>query len=101
VAVDEGVIMWLLWLERLDASYNNICWHPEKLQNLIRLGLVDYGRLVWRKMLAKCKSHPRKSKSTKDKFRIQWCSGGVFVEWKEDRSHWKLIGPRNDFPSNM
>jgi hypothetical protein len=40
----RGVVMWLLWLERLDASYNNIRWHQEKLQSLIWLGLVDYGR---------------------------------------------------------
>jgi hypothetical protein len=49
--------MWLLWLERLDASYNNTQWYFEKMQNLIWLGLVDYGRLAWRKVLAKCKTH--------------------------------------------
>lgn len=71
-----GVIMWLLWLERNDATFNNTRWHSEKMQNLIWLGLVDYGRITWSKALAKCKSHPMKSKSNRDKFKIQWCSGG-------------------------
>jgi hypothetical protein len=95
----RGVIMWLLWLERLDASYNNIHWNQEKLQNLVWMGLVDYGRLAWRKVLDKCKTHPSKSKATKDKFKIQWCSGGVFAEWLEERPRWRLVGPRSDFSS--
>jgi hypothetical protein len=93
----RGVILWLLWLERLDASYNNVLWHHEKLQNLIWLGLVDYRRLAWSKVLAKCKTQPVKTKAVKDKFRIQWCNEGVFAEWKEDHPHWKLVGPRLSF----
>jgi hypothetical protein len=51
-------------------------------------------------VLAKCKSHPRKAKSVKDKFRIQWCGGGVFAKWKDEKPFWKLIGPRLDLPTN-
>jgi hypothetical protein len=93
----RSVIMWLLWLERLDASYNNIQWHQEKVQSLIWLGLVDYGRIAWRQTLAKCKANPVKSKAYKEKFRIQWCCGGIFVEWVEERPSWKLVGPRSNF----
>jgi hypothetical protein len=77
--------------------YNNIQWHPDKLRNLIWLGLFDYGRMEWKKVLAKCKSHPMKAKATKDKFKMQWCSGGIFAEWMEECPRWKLVGPRHDF----
>jgi hypothetical protein len=60
--------MWLLWLERLDALYNRTVWTQEKMQNLIWLGIVDYGKVAWRKILAKCKTNPTKANSIKSKF---------------------------------
>jgi hypothetical protein len=93
----RGMIMWLLWIERLDVLYNRLRWNQVKMQNCIWMGLIDYGRMAWNKVLSKCKTHPTKTKSAKDKFRIQWCSGGVFAEWVEDRPHWKLVGPRGSF----
>jgi hypothetical protein len=93
----RGTTMWILWLERLDVAYNKIMWHPEKLRSFIWLGLVDYGRMAWKKTIDKCKKNPAKTKSNKDKFHIQWCTGGVFAHWIEDRPHWKLIGPRQSF----
>jgi hypothetical protein len=42
----RGTIMWILWLERLDASYNKVFWHPEKVRSSVWLGMVDYGRLA-------------------------------------------------------
>jgi hypothetical protein len=93
----RGRIMWLLWIERLDTSYNRVFWHREKMQNCIWLGLVDYGRATWNKVLSKCKTCPTKTKTIKNKFMVQWYNGGVFADWKEDRPHWKLCGPRHDF----
>jgi hypothetical protein len=93
----RGTILWLLWLERLDASYNKIVWHPEKLLSFIWLGMVDYGRVAWKKTLDKCKRNPIKAHSTRTKFRIQWCTGGVFAQWIEDRPYWNLVGPRQSF----
>jgi hypothetical protein len=86
--------MWFLWLERLDASFNRVVWHEEKLEHCIWLGLIDYGRMAWKKTLDKCKHNPAKTNSSKAKFRIQWCTGGVFAEWIEDRPYWKPAGPR-------
>lgn len=40
-------IVWMLWMERNDAIFNDIKWpYPKNLQK-IWLGLVDYGRLEW------------------------------------------------------
>jgi hypothetical protein len=46
------------------------------------LGIIDYGRVAWRKILAKSKTNPAKDKSIKSKFQTQWCSGSVFAVWK-------------------
>jgi hypothetical protein len=61
------------------------------------LGMVDYGRLAWKKTLDKCKKDPAKAHSTKSKFCIQWYTGGIFAQWMEDRPHWNLVGPRHNF----
>jgi hypothetical protein len=74
--------MWLLWLEHLDVAYNRRVWHQEKLQNLIWLGLIDYERVAWAKTLAKCKNNPMRANVVKARFRTQWCSGGLFADWR-------------------
>jgi hypothetical protein len=89
----RGIIMWLLWIERLDASFNMMFWHHEKMKSCIWIGIVDYGRMAWRKVLAKCKSNPAKINAVKDKFRMQWCRGKLFAEWMEDHPRWIIAGP--------
>jgi hypothetical protein len=78
-----------------EIGYNRSIWQREKMQNCIWLGIVDYGRVAWNKTLAKCKTNPASARKTKDKFRVQWCSGSVFAEWINGRPHWKLTGPRS------
>jgi hypothetical protein len=43
--------MWLLRIERLDASYNRIRWSQVKMQNCIWMGLINYWRMAWNKVL--------------------------------------------------
>jgi hypothetical protein len=45
---------------------------------------MDYGRAAWKKTLAKCRNNQQKIKIHKLKFRKEWYTGGVFVEWLED-----------------
>ena len=71
----------------------------EKKKALVTQGLNEIF-LRGRHTLAKYKTHPSKSKSVKDKFKIQWYSRGVFGEWIEERPRWKLSGPRNSFSLN-
>lgn len=41
------MILWVLWLERNDAAFNNVEWHPRKLIQRIWLGIIDDGRMEW------------------------------------------------------
>ena len=71
-----------------EIGYNRSIWQREKMQNCIWLGIVDYGRVAWNKTLAKCKTNPAPARKTKDKFRVQWCSGSIFAEWIKGRLEW-------------
>jgi hypothetical protein len=83
----RGTIVWLLWMERNDAIFNNIKWSHTKLLQKIWLGLVDYGRLDWER--AKLKDD--------GKFAAVWCRNKFFADWIHGKPRWKLTGPNNGF----
>jgi hypothetical protein len=89
----RGIIMWNLWLETCDVVFNHTRWHEEKMKSLVWLGLIDYGRMAWHKALNKCKHNPCKRKSTIDKFKSQWCIGGILVVWTSNYPNWRMSGP--------
>jgi hypothetical protein len=41
----RGIVIWLLWMERNDAVFNDLRWTKDKLFHKIWLRLIDYGRL--------------------------------------------------------
>jgi hypothetical protein len=65
-----NTMVWMLWMERNDAIFNDITWSHGKLRQKIWLGLIDYGRLDnWN--VAKLKSD--------NKFKDVWCKNGIFA----------------------
>jgi hypothetical protein len=77
----RGTVIWLLWLERNDAVFNNVHWSKEKLIQKVWLGIINYGRKDW------------EGAKTEDngKFESVWCRYKVLAEMIAWKPHWKLV----------
>jgi hypothetical protein len=89
----RGIVLWLLWSERNEAAFNEVPWSPEQVRSKAWLGIIDYGRLAWQKLLGRCKRTPDKSNELRAKFRKQWCPNEVFASWRNNKPLRKLMGP--------
>jgi hypothetical protein len=85
--------MWNLWKERNEIGFAGTHWHVDKLSSKIWLGMVDYGRLAWSRILAHCKKNTYKVQKTKKQFSETWCSNNVLATWVNNHPRWVLIGP--------
>jgi hypothetical protein len=83
----------VLWTERNEAVFDGLFWSSKQLRAKIWVGIIDYGRLAWQKLLDRCKRSPDKSHEVKSQFKRQWCLNEVSARWINDKPHWKLMGP--------
>jgi hypothetical protein len=82
-------IMWTLWKERLDATFNGMYWSHGQLFQEVWLGLVDYGRGELNRM----KSQP----GGRINFTSQWCKNSVLAQMPGDNPLWHVTGPVASF----
>jgi hypothetical protein len=82
-------IMWVIWKEHLDAAFNGIYWHPDKILQKVWLGLVDYGHSEWDRVKAR--------RGGPAKFVVQWCYNNVIAQMLGEKPHWHLTGPIRSF----
>jgi hypothetical protein len=83
----RGIVIWLLWLERNDAVFNDVHLSREKVIQKVWLGIIDYGRKDWEgsKMAAN------------RKFESIWCRNKVLAEMNAGKPHWRLAAASNGF----
>jgi len=74
------IILWVLWKERNDATFNNILWRPGKQLQCIWLRFVDYGKVEWERSNHLMKKHLNLAQEIQVKFKKRWCRNGVIVE---------------------
>jgi hypothetical protein len=74
-------IMWTLWKERLDATFNGVYSFNDKLFQQVWLGLVDYGS----------------GERNRINFPSEWCKNSVLAQMPGDIPLWHLTGPVASF----
>jgi hypothetical protein len=82
-----GTVVWLLWLERNTAVFNDIKWTRAKMIQKVWLGLIDYGRVDWE----------RNQDKDDGKFERVWCRNGFLAKMVERKPRWKLVAASNGF----
>lgn len=83
-------------MERNDAAFNDIRWHPAKLQQHVWLGLIVYGRLEWDTIIKK-RQTTEAMNTQKERFEKVWCLKGVCTVMNEGIPRWVFAGPRDGF----
>jgi len=96
-AVLRTTILWTLWIEWNDASFNDILWRPGKQLQKIWLSLVDYGCLEWVKCCSLIRNQPDKAHDIRNRFSNRWCRNGVLATMVNGIPRWRLTGPRAGF----
>lgn len=92
-----SVILWSLWLERNDRSFNDVSWPTSKLLHKIWLGLVDYGRAEWA-AVSRVSPFPRAKRTRAvTNFVKCWCRQELFASLDGDQPQWKLVVPVGTF----
>nr|PNR35195.1 hypothetical protein PHYPA_023094 [Physcomitrium patens] len=43
----KGIVIWVLWVEKNYATFNETLWSQKQVYHIIWLKLVDYGRNSW------------------------------------------------------
>jgi len=87
----KWVILWTLWIERNDAAFNNIYWHPNKLLQRVWLGIVDYSRVEWDQVIRRRRSD-RIDETLATHFVQCWCRNKVFAEMIDGVPRWVFAG---------
>jgi hypothetical protein len=63
------------------------------MRSQIWIGIIDYGRLAWQRLIGRCKKSLDKRNRLVRQFRTQWCSNELFAHWFNEKPKWKLMGP--------
>jgi hypothetical protein len=102
--VVRTIFLWTLWAERNDAVFNNSIWPPNKLTHRIWSGLLDYGRVDWKRLQGQGHKNLGKLGELIRKFEKQWFANEVFavMDWPEEGHQvagvrWILGGPMEGF----
>lgn len=99
------VILWTLWLERNDVAFNDEKWPANKVLHRIWLGLIDYGRVEWKKSQQKLGKSDVATRRIERIFAAKWCRHNIIASpgetIQDGRSsfspNWILSSPRAGF----
>ncbi len=87
----------MVWIERNDATFNDIRCLLAKLIQYIWLGLIDYGMVEWE---AACKIRQQslnRWEVARECFSVRWAQNEVLVVMINGEPRWALSRPRADF----
>ena len=91
------VILWALWIERNDKVFNNVLWTPEKMLQVVWLGITDYGRMEWSSVKLKAKTNPDDTEKNFAVFKERRGREEVFAVFIDDKPRWQPKGPAAGF----
>jgi len=77
----RGIVIWTIWIERIDLVFNNARWDYFNVQGTIWEALINYGKAKW----DKCSIKFSLTKGMKiDLANVICAKFDKFVEWHHD-----------------